>query len=433
MQAFRDVESADAEHNTDSGMGTEKLAKTIQTIAAKELSGPHHITDLSIASAYALSRKIIERLRRPEFVANPYGNIFNLLSNMESLFPNGHSLQQTIKNEVSIPERSALVYGLFFLHIDRTYFRHKTVRVPETILDFLRREDTQIQSLRFLKESLSRHGHQNQHLESAFCLLAADDSYEIAELVGESARDPERGTGASQSRMALSRLEDDIKKSVHDLRNEFARITRQGSKARAGVGNELSEFLLRADLLVGRFSAFLDIMNWSMAPYADEPAHRPFIFLLRNHIDSMESAVAELLNIVATIAGQYPAGAARSNSRHGKLVTLLQIRTHWIRYTLSKLRLNTAPILFEHEVQKRGGKTAENLALYRRDIGKFDQRVALAYEDLSSISTLCEELSTREASPGSEPRSRVAERVDQTIGEAEASLGQERGRAERER
>jgi hypothetical protein len=316
------------------------------------------------------------------------------------------------------------------------------VRVPESILAYLRTEETKTHGVRFLKESLA-HLSMNQdrqftrHLELGFCLLSGDDSFEIAELVEEATRTSDQGIAGTPNKDALERLEREMRACVESLQENFNAIESKYRMGGKNLTSEISHFLLRTDAVVDRFGVLSNLMNWCMAPYAEEPAHRPFISLLRGRIGAMDDSMDRIRKIVQGISEHYPANSPVSATRNGTLVSILDMRIHLVRYTLCKIRLNTAPILLEQSIRKKGGQTAANTELYHRHVAAFEQSVAEAYEHLGSIIETCGTLSSRSEAAAKDKRDHptittTTGRVDQIIGQTMAFLDREMNYAKRE-
>jgi hypothetical protein len=114
MQAFRDMENG----VVDSRSG-------IEAVVAKAPPGSsQHVSPTGVAIIYSIASNIIGKLLAPDFATNVQSRIYELVTDMENLFPEG-KLREIIARELSWSDRETLVYSIFFLHLDRTYFVHK--------------------------------------------------------------------------------------------------------------------------------------------------------------------------------------------------------------------------------------------------------------------------------------------------------------------
>jgi len=194
--------------------------------------------------------------------------------------------------------------------------------------------------------------------------------------------------------VALEKIETGFRTAANVLKNEFQEQI--NSTKGAATISDISKFLIKTDRIVDRFGVHINLMNWSMQPYAEEPAHRPYILLLRNHIDRIEKSVRDVLDIVSDIEKLYPANSPWASSQNGMLVSVLRLRMLWLQYNLCKIQINTAPSLFEQRIHKGGGKTQENHQIYAAETERFTKRIELGEQNLSQIIALCDDLASRE-------------------------------------
>ncbi|HRI36049.1 MAG TPA: hypothetical protein PK765_03105 [bacterium] len=179
----------------DAEVSSPDRTRSIDAIIAKTTAGTGspRINKNGVMAIYTIASSLAETFQNPTFQQDPKEPIHSFVSNLPDMFEPGSWMRSVIASDLPRNRRETLIYGTFFIWLDRTYFRHKGARVPEPILRYLQEDHVQTQGVHFLKASLDRMGsnndnHRNRHLELGFCLLSGDDSLEIAELVEEAKR-----------------------------------------------------------------------------------------------------------------------------------------------------------------------------------------------------------------------------------------------------